>query len=232
MNYLTHALPYLDRPYFMAGTALPDWLSVVDRRQRLRPRLLQPVVDHADPVLAEIARGALQHLHDDDWFHRTRGFAIVTAQVGLIFREGLRGSDGFRCGFLGHIVTEMLLDSVLIHESPERLSVYYQMLDGVDLDALVRTVELATGRDAQSLATFLPLFLRERILEDYPSSDRLLHRLNQVLRRVKLTPLPEVAADWLSEARELVRSNVRDLLPQEHYPWAKAASLFPEKATR
>ena len=32
MNYFAHALPFLDRPYFVAGTAVPDWLTVADRR--------------------------------------------------------------------------------------------------------------------------------------------------------------------------------------------------------
>ena len=29
MNYFAHAIRFLDDPYFLSGTALPDWLSVV-----------------------------------------------------------------------------------------------------------------------------------------------------------------------------------------------------------
>ena len=32
MNYFAHGVRFLEDPYFLAGTAVPDWLSVVDRR--------------------------------------------------------------------------------------------------------------------------------------------------------------------------------------------------------
>lgn len=47
MNYLTHAIRFLDRPVFMAGTAIPDW-SVVDRKVRFRPQHLEPYL-HSGP---------------------------------------------------------------------------------------------------------------------------------------------------------------------------------------
>ena len=44
MNYFTHALPFLDGdPYFLAGTAVPDWMSVADRQVRVRAKLAAPL---------------------------------------------------------------------------------------------------------------------------------------------------------------------------------------------
>src|SRR3984957_18435669 len=40
MNYFAHGIRFVDRPWFLAGTALPDWLSVIDRRVRLRPKVM------------------------------------------------------------------------------------------------------------------------------------------------------------------------------------------------
>jgi hypothetical protein len=57
MNYLAHALPFLDDPYFVAGTAVPDWLMVADRRVRMRPRYVEPWTRDADPLVAAVARG-------------------------------------------------------------------------------------------------------------------------------------------------------------------------------
>lgn len=219
MNYLAHALPHLDRPYFAAGTALPDWLSVVDRKVRLRPRLLEPHLSAESAPQPLLAAGALRHLADDDWFHRTRGFAEVTATLGLLFRERLQGTDGYRCGFLGHIVTEMLLDSVLIERFPSSLQDYYHSLASIDPELIANSVAVFAGRPAERLAWFVELFLRERILDDYTDDARLLRRLNQVLARVKLTPLPSEAARWLAEARMVVANRRRELLPPEHFPW-------------
>ena len=42
MNYYTHGLRFIGDPYFLAGTACPDWLSVSDRQVRLRSRHVAP----------------------------------------------------------------------------------------------------------------------------------------------------------------------------------------------
>jgi hypothetical protein len=217
MNYFAHALPHLGRPYYLAGTALPDWLSVVDRKLRLRPRMLEPFCDDADDIVRDLAQGAMQHLDDDGWFHVTRGFAETTAEIGLVFREGLRGSDGFRCGFLGHIVTELLIDAALIDRDPDQLHRYYDQMAAVDPQRVAAVVERIVGRPAAQLAEFVALYRDERILWDYRTDEDLLRRLNQVLRRVKLSPLPPEATGWLAEARVRVAERLSDLLPADQY---------------
>src|SRR5579864_6568298 len=132
MNYFAHGLQFVDRPYFLAGTALPDWLSVVDRRVRLRARQVHPFADGSGTPSAELAAGVLQHLDDDAWFHNTPAFAVASAQLTLVIREALPADDGHRPSFLGHILTEMLLDAVLIERHPERLSRYYKALSQLD----------------------------------------------------------------------------------------------------
>ena len=42
VNYLAHALTVLHDPWLVAGTSLPDWLRVVDRRARERDRQRGP----------------------------------------------------------------------------------------------------------------------------------------------------------------------------------------------
>ena len=60
-------LRQFDRPYFLAGTAVPDWLSVADRGVRMRARRVAPLADSSGTIAAEVAAGVLQHLHDDHW---------------------------------------------------------------------------------------------------------------------------------------------------------------------
>ena len=48
MNYLAHAYQYLSDPYFVAGTNLPDWLSVVDRKVRVRAKPAQLLISSED----------------------------------------------------------------------------------------------------------------------------------------------------------------------------------------
>ncbi len=71
MNYLAHGWPFLDDPYFLAGTAVPDWLSVADRQVRARGKQAVPLGNDDDLRVAAVARGIVQHHEDDRWFHET-----------------------------------------------------------------------------------------------------------------------------------------------------------------
>lgn len=222
MNYFAHGLRYLDCPLFLAGTATPDWLSVADRGVRLRERTVEPFLDDPDPLVARFAAGVLQHLHDDRWFHKTRAFFEVTGELAALFRLHAGGDDRFRASFLGHIVTELLLDDVLREEDPARLDRYYEVLAGVDAEFIEQAANrMARGR-TRRLAMFARLFVQERFLYDYTHPPRLLFRLNQVLRRVGLSPLPESVTAVLREGRTIVKARRLDLLPPQHFAWPAA----------
>jgi hypothetical protein len=220
MNYFAHALHHLDRPYFVAGTAVPDWLSVVDRKVRMRPRLLEPWLKSDDRIQSEIALGAAQHLHDDGWFHATRGFTEVTTELTHLFRFHLGADDKYNCGFLGHVGMELLLDAALMQRFPEEFDRYYAILGDVDPAVIEAAVNRMAKQPTDRLAWFIDLFRREQVLRDYSDDAQLLTRLNQVLVRVKLSPLPTIALGPLGRARTIVRQRIRELLPVEYFPLA------------
>ena len=221
MNYFAHALPFLEGdPYFVAGTAVPDWMSVADRPVRVREKLAVPVIAASTCHLTTaVGSGAIQHLRDDDWFHRTQGFTEVTSQLAGLFRSALPTDESPRCGFLGHIVTELLLDDCLIAKFPGLLDRYYELLAGVDAVRIESVVNQIARGKTDRLQRFIPLFLRERFLYDYADNVRLLHRLNAVLNRVKLSVLPTSISDLLSEMRMIVQRRTFDLLPPQLYAW-------------
>lgn len=232
MNYFAHAIRYLDRPWFAAGTAVPDWLSVADRGVRVRARLLEPLTPTLEsPEEREVAAGILQHLHDDQWFHGTPGFAISTARLSTAFRT-LSSDPEFPASFLGHVVMEMLLDVALIRRHPGVLDLYYDALDRVDGRVIQSVVNRAARNRTENLARLVPLFVQERFLADYPDPERLLFRLNQVMRRVKLPGLPEGALPVLRAGAEIVEEHFDELLPADLYPWPDAAipnTAFPTR---
>lgn len=212
MNYLAHGWRFLDRPWFLAGTAIPDWLSVADRRVRMRGPRVRPFADGSGSAEAELAAGVLQHLDDDQWFHRTPAFFETTAHLTRLFRELLGPDDGFRPGFLGHIVTELLLDSVLIERMPELLDRYYEALDRLDPVRIEHAVNRMGTRTTATLAPLIPHFRQEQFLRDYLDPRRLLWRLNQVMGRIKLKPLPDQTAAVLTDGRAIVAHRAADLL--------------------
>ncbi|MBL8851778.1 MAG: hypothetical protein JNG89_19025, partial [Planctomycetaceae bacterium] len=94
MNYFAHGLHHLDRPLFLAGTAVPDWMSVADRAVRVRPKLIEPLLSDESPDGVEIIAGMLRHFADDDWFHATPAFAITTAELTTRFAALVPDDDG------------------------------------------------------------------------------------------------------------------------------------------
>jgi len=211
MNYFAHGREFVDNPYFLAGTAIPDWLNVADRRVRVRSRSARPYVDD-DPRLAAIARGVMRHHADDAWFHETQAFVELSLEFTVQIRDLLAPDPGFRPSFLGHILVELLLDASLIVEEPSRLEAYYRAVEEVDAQLVQAAVARMAPRPADRLGRFVALFSEHRFLWDYLDDGKLCFRLNQVLARVKLPPLPDDFCRLLPDARRQVESRREELL--------------------
>ncbi len=227
VNYFTHGIRHLDRPYFLVGTAMPDFLPVIDRNVRLRARFVQPCLGDEDPATAEFAAGVLQHLEDDRWFHKTRGFFEITGELTRLFREHVAGDDRFRAAFLGHIVTELLLDRVLIADSTGLLDQYYEAWMQVDRAAVEKMVNQMSRVTTDRVARGLRLFQEERFLYDYADAERLLFRLNQVMKRVRLPQLPDSTIHVFSSGETIIRSRWRELLPVNDFDLSHVAPTLP-----
>ena len=212
MNYFTHGRRFIDDPYFLAGTAVPDWLIVADRQVRTRPKHIKPFAQHADHHIAAIARGILQHHADDAWFHVSPAFYELSTEFTAQVRAFLPADGGFRASFLGHILVELLLDDVLIAAEPEALDVYYAAVASVEPLVVEQVVNQIAPRSTDRLAWFIERFLAERFLSDYADDGRLLVRLNQVMRRAGLPQLPAAFCELLPAARKQVYARRHDLV--------------------
>lgn len=219
MNYFAHAIRFLDRPVFAVATGLPDMLSVLDRKMRLRSRRVEPFADGSGSFESEVAAGALQHLEDDRWFHSTRGFVEVSAQLTKLFRTVLGEEDRMRCPFLGHIVTELQLDALLIERFPEQLERYYELVSSIDGPAIEMSVNRMATKTSDRLAWLISRFSQEQFMRCYTDPTRLMNRLNQVMLRVGLERIPETMEPLLTDSQAIVRERTDDLLPPEHFEY-------------
>jgi len=212
MNYLAHGWRFANDPYFLAGTAAPDWLSVIDRKTRLRSRTAAEFVNDADSILAAVARGVMQHHADDAWFHATPAFNDLNLAFAVEIRDALPGDEGFRPSFLGHILVELLLDRALAEEQPRRLDEYYAALAALDPAATQAAIDRLATRPTERVATLIPRFIAERFLYDYLDDGKLLTRLNHIMRRVGLPQLPQSLVELFPSMRERIRERMAELL--------------------
>lgn len=212
MNYLAHGWRFAHEPYVLAGTAVPDWLNVIDRRMKVRSKTAALFVEHDDPATAAIARGIVQHHRDDAWFHESPTFVQLSGQFSRQLAAVLPGDEGFRPWFLGHILVELLLDAALIEEDPRRLDDYYAALAAIDPAVTQAAVNAIATKTTDRLVVLLPRFLAERFLYDYLDDGKLLSRLNAVMRRVGLPQLPGEVAELFSDMRRTVSDSKSELL--------------------
>jgi hypothetical protein len=212
VNYFAHALPFLDDAQLAAATGVPDMLMVVDRRVRLRSRHVLPFVDDLDAITATVARGLLQHFRDDALFHNTPAFAELSLELTVMSRDAMGNPPGLGPRFLGHLLVELLLDATLAAENPGGLDAYYRVMESVDGWEIQRIVNRMAPRTTERLAAMFSAICRERFLWDYLEDAKLWRRLNQVMRRVGLEPLPERFQEILPDARRMVAARRGELL--------------------
>ena len=218
MNYLAHSLRFLDQPSRCVGACVPDMLSAVDRKCRVRQRTVEPHLEDADPFVRDVAAGVLQHLADDHWFHGTEPFLVTSNRLTRMIRERLPDDESHRVGFLGHILTEILLDRWLIEGDPTRLDRLHAAMEAIAPEALQAAVNRMATRPTERLAPMYPRMVAERFLSDYPDDAKLLRRLNGVMKRVGLPRLPDEFAAALPELHAVVVDVARDLLPPDVRP--------------
>ena len=86
------------------------------------------------------------------------------------------------------------------------------MLDTVDPAQIEAAVNRMAPQPTEGLALMIVHFRRERILWDYLEDDTLMVRLNQVMRRVRLAPLPGRVRRRPAGGAALVAGRSRELL--------------------
>ena len=204
----------------MAGTAVPDWLSFIDRRIRARQKYAEPFVADVDPQIADVARGIVQHHVDDHRFHTCRAFTELSLDFAVQLRDVLADEKSMRPSFLGHILVELLLDSYLHQKLPGHLDRYYQALRSlrpeVVQSAVNRIVSTAKTRrpmpQTDKLVKLIPRFADEGFLYDYGDDIKLLFRLNQVMKRIGLHQIPDDVLPFVEKARVAVNLRAEELL--------------------
>ncbi|TWT98650.1 hypothetical protein [Stieleria varia] len=212
MNFLCHAMPYFDEPLVAISTGVPDWLSVIDRKIRARGRSAMLHLNSPDDELRQVAQGILHHVNDDRWFHSTAAFVETNMALAVQLRDRLPGDEGFRPTFVGHILIEIFLDAFWLRDRAEIGRQYYALFDEQRARIVQRCVNVITGKPTDRLAETMLRFADSRFLLDYLDPEKLLMRLNQVMKRVNLPLLPDTLLPWLTEAGEMIESRRRRFL--------------------
>jgi hypothetical protein len=212
LNYLAHSLRFLadDDPHRLAGASLPDWLRVLDRRARHTPAVLD-AHPPATLIEARLDEGVRAHHADDHRFHTLARFEQITDELVKEVRA-LSSDPRFRASTVGHVLTEMLLDSALLEQDPQRGERYYAALERIDVALMAAFARARTGRSLEHVPVLLERFRRARFLFDYLEDDGVRYAMNGVMRRTGLPEVPRGFDEVVGRARPKVREAAADLL--------------------
>lgn len=212
MNYLAHGRNSLGDAWLLAGTALPDWLRMLDRSLRIQGDRATEVSTDADPRAAALARGVLRHLADDAAFHAAPAFLDATRRVADLLRPLEATLPRLRPSFVAHIVIEVLLDAEIVRADAGALDAYYGTLATLDPADVERIAARLTPAPPAGLARLVRGFIDARFVGEYLDDARVAHRVDQVFRRVGTERLGPELAPILPAARTIVAAVAPGLL--------------------
>lgn len=230
MNFLAHGHRWLDRPDRLAGTALPDWLSLLAPASRLRGRALGLPEREDRSAEAEVLRGVRIHHAEDRWFHQQPAFEELvregTAALRAAYPAGAEDRR-FKPRFLAHVAVEVLLDAWLLEREPGLGAAWRASLEHADLAALEATVAAHAPEPAPGLADRIRQFRATAYAEGYGDEAEVARRLSRVAQRVRVhAPPADVTVLAVAALRPRVAQRALALLPP---PWpARLALRVPD----
>src|SRR5690606_16906965 len=97
---------------------------------------------------------------------------------------------------------------------------YYDALSEVSAAKVQQVVNRIARVPTDGLERWIARFREVRFLYDYLDDDKLLVRLEQVMRRVGLPPLGQQLSEWLPSARAIVADRCDQLLTAPALPFS------------
>ena len=167
---------------YVLGTALPDLLPLAESRVHLRPARSAAAETRTESEAA-LAAGVSVHLATDTAFHKTAAFAAAQAEVSTLLAEAAFDGMRVRRFFVTHVLTELVLDAVLLRADPALAERFYGAITAADFSSATQWTEAVTGRTLPHLPQVLTRFADSQYLRHYAEDDGVATGLSNLCRR-------------------------------------------------
>ncbi len=215
-------------PAYAVGTALPDLLPLAEHRVRFRSTQLMAGTGFE----AALRAGVSAHLASDTAFHKTAAFGEASAEVGRMLAETAFDGIRVRKFFVAHVLTELVLDALLLREDPALADRFYGAFNAADFAETTRWTEAVTDRALPRLPAVLTRFGSSQYLREYIADEGVATGLSNTCRRARqdgfeganfdrlvrvvseaATRLPEYIPRMLSETAAGIRAGRGESVP-------------------
>lgn len=221
MNFIAH-YHFTHKPgnaYHNLGIVLPDLARNFVTAPRIKPELLQPVLQ-LEPH-KHLNEGARQHYALDKFFHNSpffeEGYRFVKDSI---HKAGF--DDSFtRFFFLNHIFLELMLDRYIIGKHSPAIDGFYHSLQEIENEPLSSYLELNGVETKELFIQRFHQFREIRYLYHYTNNEKLIYSLNRILMRVglyglsahnqeRLIPCIEETELWIDKAFPLLQQQISE----------------------
>lgn len=209
MHFLSHY--YVDRQrdnaLFVLGALVPDIAPHFTKtyNTKIRNRDWDLPAD-----LRPLHEGVLRHYELDAAFHSSIFFKESCSFASeCMLREDL-DREKYRFWFLGHIVTEVILDRQLIIENSCLVEEYYEMLNSVDIYKFDAYLNFLVDEDEKNkiLSTFMR-FLEVRFLQYLKTTDGAAEGIVRTAHRATGVTFPDIDRRKLVAALHNIEDGMR-----------------------
>lgn len=209
MNFLAHY--YFDarigRPHFNFGLLMPDLVRNFIRGGRLPADLIAS--DHV--AVDGIYKGCVQHKDSDRIFHNWSGF---TESMELCNDRLKSCPEPFpRYFFHAHILSELVLDKILLNEQPGLADKLYTDFEQIDLTAVRLFLQNHEINNFHDFQLGFDRFMEVRYLTKYMHFTNIVYALGQIGKKMRLQPFTEYQKAFLLEVSEEIESHLRPIIP-------------------
>lgn len=187
MNFIAHYFldRNLDDSLFFAGVSTPDLVSIFDRTIRLKEKRMPLIMEH-EGTQAELSfyNGVMRHFEVDRIFHTSDFFKQEVRILCDEFNQVVGERKVQRDFFVAHILFELALDKVLIHQNSTLVDDFYTHLNSRSLDEIVRLTEWVTHTPMPSYNGYLRKFIHRKYLYNYTDWEHVLFILKRIIQGV------------------------------------------------
>ena len=203
MNYLSHY--YFDRDeenkYYNIGLILPDLARHYIPKLRINP---YKNITFTTKEISSMNDGTNKHFASDRKFHNWMVFVDVTNRATDMIRES-GDKDINRDYFITHIMVEVLLDKILLDKNPTLADDFYNMIDSVEQDWILKFMRYAGLQDDELWKGQHRRFMKARFLETYTSIENVVAAVEGVCRKLDMIELNDDQRQLLIDICEAIQ---------------------------
>jgi hypothetical protein len=207
LNYFSHY--FVDRipgnHEFNTGLLLPD----------VTREWIKTYKDYGYPEgpQLDLYKGCLAHYAADKRFHASLFFKEILETASRVISEAPFGSTVNRKWFLAHILSELMIDRILVKEQPAELEGFYSSLSDVNDQELDDFLKRNGMADTARFFENFNHFRKVQYIYYYADNNKFVYSLNRIMMRAGVGSLSDADQQVLLNASLVLEKHLTGNTP-------------------